>query len=95
MEALLSVTKRKLLKETGNMHLNVTLRRLRETIFPVEKQCVTYSEFMFVVLVIQLAKRMRRILSLSVACPNVQYFSTLSHQRHDLKKKVLKIKYAF
>jgi len=25
-------------KKTGNMHLNVTLWRLREAIFPVEKQ---------------------------------------------------------
>jgi len=31
---------------------------------------------------IQHAKRMRRIMS-SVVCPAVQYFSTLSHKRHD------------
>jgi len=30
---------------------------------------------------------MRYIILLSVACPAVQYFSTLSHKRHDFRKK--------
>ena len=32
-------------------------------------------------------KRMRRTILSSVACPVLQYFSTLSHERQDLKKK--------
>ena len=31
----------------------------------------------------------------SVDCPAGQYFSMLSHKRHDLKKKSLNIKYVF
>jgi len=56
---------------------------------------VTYSGCVFVVLFIQHAKRMRRIVSLSVACAIVQYFPTLFHQRRYFVKNVLNIKYAF
>jgi hypothetical protein len=40
------------------------------------------------VVVIRHAKRIRRIILLSVFCPAL-YFSTLFHKRYDLKKKII------
>jgi hypothetical protein len=40
-----------------------------------------------VALVIQHAKRMRRVILPSVARPAVPYFTTLSHKRHDIREK--------
>ena len=45
---------------------------------------ITYSVAVFVALVIQHAKRMRRIELSSVAFPGVRHFST-SHKRHDFR----------
>jgi hypothetical protein len=35
---------------------------------------------------------MRHITSLSVACPALQYFTTLSHNRHHIRKALLNVK---
>jgi len=67
---------------------DVTLRRVRATTVAVEKQIsVTYSECVFAALGTQCAMRMRRTILSSVACPVLQYFSTLPHKRHDFRGK--------
>jgi len=50
---------------------------------------ITYSERVFVALVIQHAKRTRRVLLPPVASPALQYISTLSHKRNDFRNKKL------
>jgi len=75
---------------TGNvLHAQSNTEVASCNLVAVEKH--SYSENVFVALSIQM-KRARAILS-SVAGRAIQYFSTLSHKWHDLKKKpVLKIK---
>ena len=46
---------------------------------------ITYSECVLVALFIQYAVRMHRIILPSVACLAVQYFSAVSHKRHDFR----------
>ena len=48
---------------------------------------ITYSQCVFVALVIQHVKRMRRIILSSVTCPAVSYFSTLSQNVYDFRKR--------
>jgi hypothetical protein len=50
--------------------------------------CVCVSVCLSVALVIQHAKRMRRIILSSAVCLAVLYFSALSHKRYDFRKKV-------
>jgi hypothetical protein len=49
---------------------------------------ITYSECVSVILVMQHAKRLLRVILLSVACLAVPYFSTLSHKLHDFRENV-------
>jgi len=61
---------------------DVTLRGVRVTVVIVEKaMSITYSVCVFVALGIHHAMRMRRIILLSLICPAIPYFSTLSHNR--------------
>jgi hypothetical protein len=64
----------------------VTLRRVLATIV------VVYILSFFVALIIQLAQGMHRVILSPVACPAVQYFTTLSHKRHDYRGKLLNVK---
>ena len=51
----------------------------------MEKQCVTYSMCVSVVLDVQHAKRMRRITLTSIVRPVLKCFSTLPYKRHDFR----------
>ena len=56
---------------------------------------ITYSECVSVALVIQHAKRMRRIILSSVACLAVPRFSVSAHKRHDFRENVTEHKICF
>jgi len=49
--------------------------------------CVCVCVCVCTALVNRYAKCTRRIISSSVACPDTQNFSTLSHKRHDFQKQ--------
>ena len=58
------------------------LKRERNKNYIPESMCLS------VALVIQHAKRMRRIILSSVACLDVPHFSTLSHRLKDFREKL-------
>jgi hypothetical protein len=80
-----------LINKAGNVRVNVTLRRVRETTVTVEKQCVTYSEYVFIALFIQHAMPMSHIVLLSEACPTLPYLPTLFHKQHSFRERLLNV----
>ena len=73
-----------------------TFRHVSVTTAALEKKVsIKYSKCVSVALVIQHAKRMRRIVLPSAACPALPYFSTLSRQRHDFGKSIIAHKICF
>ena len=84
--------------KTGNVRINVSLKRVSFTIFSRGKVLsITYSEGVFVAVVIQHVMRMRRIILSSVASQAISYLPTLFRKLHDFlkKKRALNIKHAF
>jgi hypothetical protein len=69
-------------KEERNVHINVTLRRVRVIIVAVGKK-MTNSGCTSVTLGILHTKRVRRIVLLSATSLGVTYFSTLCRKRRD------------
>ena len=63
-----------------------TKTRSRDNPYRAEAISITYSECVYVVLLIQHAMRMRYTMS-SMACPALQYYSTLSYKRHEFRGK--------
>ena len=53
---------------------------------------IAYSECVSVALIIQHAKRMRRIILSSVVCQSLQYFCTLSLKCYDFRENVIEYK---
>ena len=70
-------------KQDTQCTYNVTVRGVCATVDVVGKQWVLHIACACVPLAIQHAARMRH----TVICTTLQYFSTLSHKRHDFRKK--------
>jgi len=83
-------------EQADNVRIKVILRRVRVTIFSVGKQEVLHIlESVPVALVIQHAKRTRRIILTFVACTSVLYFSTSNIHDTNLGKCSLNTKCLF
>jgi hypothetical protein len=73
------------LNKTGNL-----LKRVRVNVVAVEKAInITYSECVFVALIIQHTKHTHRTILSSVAWLALPHFSTLPQSRHDFRENVV------
>jgi hypothetical protein len=82
--------------EIGNVRIMVILKRIRVTIFAVErKRILQNSECLSVALFIQQTQRMRPIILSSLAFPPVQNFPTFSHKIHVFRKELLNLNCVF
>ena len=54
-----------------------------------------YSKCLFVALCIQYSKRMCSVIQSCMACPALEYFSSLHHKRHDSRKRAIEQKCVF
>ena len=80
------VTSESIEKQDMQYTYNVTLRRFRATIVVGEKQWVLYN-LSVCTCSLWYPARNAHAPYCHVACPAVQYFSTLSHKRHNFRKK--------
>jgi hypothetical protein len=76
----------------AGIHYDVTLGRFCVAIGAVEERRLFHILSVFVALITQHAKRMRRIELSFVACPTVPYLLTLSHKRHCIRKNIIEHK---
>jgi hypothetical protein len=65
------------------MHYAIMMRVRVTVVCRVKTIIITYSECVFVALLIQLAKRRRRITLPSVASLSLRYFFKVPYKRHD------------
>ena len=72
-------------KEDRRYTYNGTLKRFLATIVAIKKNIITYPEHVTVALATHHSECVRRVILPSVACPSLQYFSPLSHKRHDFR----------